>query len=189
MTTTHAQDLRELVDLTPHQYKVVNEAAARIEALEAQLSLAEKPVAWPASPPDQPTWTIDPDYLYKLKQSSSDEWMPDMEGIQAVLLALRDATPAASAEQAVQQVAITERDMLDMAAAAGFLPNTIHHWTLPLKRYTDAVLLYAAPSKQQSPTDAALGILKALDRDIEETGTVCVETVEAARALLRDRQS
>lgn len=42
---------------------------------------------------------------------------------------------------------------------------------------------------QARPAQPVIAILHALDRDVELTGTVCVETIEAARALLSQPQN
>lgn len=43
-------------------------------------------------------WTFDPEYLTQISESSTNEWMPDLEGIEAVLLAL-NAIEAATKEK------------------------------------------------------------------------------------------
>ena len=49
----------------------------------------QEPVAWPKPGPENPTWTICPKFLENIMRSSASEYMPGLEEIEAVLLALR----------------------------------------------------------------------------------------------------
>lgn len=64
--------------------------AAEALATQPIIDSRKEIVAWPKPGPEDSTWTICPKFLQRIEDASGDEveWMPSLEGIQAVLLAL-----------------------------------------------------------------------------------------------------
>jgi hypothetical protein len=64
-----------------------------IESLEARFG-TKPPAAWPLNTKPETGWTFDPDFIEEIKtraeQSDAGEFAPCLEGVESVLIALRD---------------------------------------------------------------------------------------------------
>lgn len=72
---------------------------------DVQATVASKPVAWPKPGADNSTWEICPKFLEKIMTASSNEYMPGLEEIEAVLMGLNTLLAEnARIEQAVSEL-------------------------------------------------------------------------------------
>lgn len=74
-------DMRCTVEMVATLIRLARAAAAPVD------------MAWPKPDARNPTWTICPEYLERIQKSSDSEYMPGLEEIEAVLLALKPSAP------------------------------------------------------------------------------------------------
>lgn len=80
-----------LISMTDIRSEVtLDEAIDYKAATQPTIDSRKEVYSWPKPEPEDSTWTICPKFLQRIEDASGDEveWMPSLEGIQAVLLAL-----------------------------------------------------------------------------------------------------